>query len=271
MAIDLLFALSRQFPQLKHEIQAAHLKDTPQRFILRIVILSVYLSIGLTVLFLLLALRFRLPIYLVPPFFIVIFFVAFWFFFQTPRVIIQKRRREIEREVLFAGNYILTKTESGVPLFNAMIDASKAEGVASKYFKEIVGEINTGLPIERALEKARDATASDKFKLILSELVTSLKTGADISQSLRAVLKQINTEQIIEIKEYARKLNAVIMIYMVLAVALPSLGMTMFIVIASFFAFELSPPFIILILVLLTFIQFMFLSFFKAIRPVVNV
>ncbi|MBU0980192.1 MAG: type II secretion system F family protein [Nanoarchaeota archaeon] len=268
--MDLLYAIARKFPQLQHNLRAAHIRDRPQRFLMRVLMLSLYLSIGLSVLFFFMTARTPIPMYLLAIFFPVAFISSFAFFVQSPKVIIRKRKREIEKDVLFAGHYILTKIQSGVPLLNAMIDASKSPGVASKYFREIVSEINTGMPIEKALEKTRDYTASEKFKLILSELVTSLKTGSDITFSLSNVLDQINNDQRMEIKEYGKKLNALIMIYMVLAVAVPSLGMTMFIVIASFMAFELSPIFIIFILVVLFFVQFMFLTLFKSIRPMVN-
>ncbi len=200
----------------------------------------------------------------------VIFIFVFFLLIQSPRVVIRKREREINQEVLFAGRYLLVKLDSGIPLFNSLIDASSSYGIAAKYFKEIVDDINMGNPIEDALETARESCPSHYFKMILSELITSLKTGVDVSVPLRSILQQITTEQIIEIKAYGKKLNAFMMLYMVLATVMPSLGMTMFIVFAGFMGLEVGTAFIFTALLLLSFVQFIFISILRSLRPMVN-
>jgi len=133
-----------------------------------------------------------------------------------------------------------------------------------------VEDINLGVPIEDALERAREYSCSEKFKLILSELLTSLKTGADVVPSLKEVLNQITRDQIIEIKDYAKKLNAFMMLYLIIAAVIPSLGMTMFTVLAGFISLQITPMLIFLVVFLLTIVQMMFLALFKSIRPMVN-
>ncbi len=186
---------------------------------------------------------------------------------NRPAVYIKRRRKEIEKEVLFAGRFILVKIESGQPFFNALEDAAKAHGVAGKYFQEIVDDITLGTPMEDALDTAIEYTPSDKFRRILWQITNSLKTGIDVASTLRATLHQITQEQIIEIKEYGRKLNAMAMFYMLIGVIVPALGITMFIIVGSFLELQISKPYLFVALIVLAFLQFMFMSMFKSIRP----
>ncbi|MFC1800714.1 type II secretion system F family protein [Nanoarchaeota archaeon] len=202
--------------------------------------------------------------------FIVVFTLAFVFFFNSPSVYIRKREKEMDKEVLFAGRYILVKMESGVPFFNALTDASKSYGVSSKYFKEIVDDINTGTTIENALDNSVEYSASKKFKHILWQVANALKTGIDVTDSLRSVLEEITKDQLIEIQKYGKKLNSLAMFYMVVGVVMPSLGMAMFIILSSFVNIKMSGLSLAAVVVLLAFMQFMFLSMFKSIRPNVN-
>ena len=193
--------------------------------------------------------------------------------FKVVDATIYRRGKDIDREVLFAGRFLLIKLNSGQPLINAIFDASKSFGVANKYFKEIVRDIELGTPIEHALENAANYSASKKFQKILFNLTNAIKIGIDVSKSLNAVLDEISEEQLIEIQRYGKKLNSLTMFYMLLAIILPSLGMTMAVVIISmlpnmgsiadflFWAFG----------ILLIVIQFIFITMFKGIRPNVNI
>lgn len=265
------YTVEKIFPKLKTELKKAHIKNRPAEFVRKTFISTLYLSIAFLVFFFFVFGKQDISFIYLLIIFPIILIVSFWFMMQLPKVTMRKRAREIDMEVLFAGRYLLVKLESGTPLFNALIDGSKSYGVCAKYFKEIVDEITTGKPIEQALDEAREYNASEKFKLILSELVTSLKTGVDVGTSLKAILQHIASEQMIEIKDYGKKLNAYMMLYMILAIVVPSLGMTMFVVIAAFMALELSTTFILIATGGLIFIQLVFLSLFRSIRPAVNI
>ena len=61
------------------------------------------------------------------------------------------------------------------------------------------------------------------------------------------------------------------MFYMMAAIIIPSLGTTMIVVIATFMGFKLSLLVLLLGTALITFVQFMFLSIIKSIRPPMEV
>jgi flagellar protein FlaJ len=105
---------------------------------------------------------------------------------------------------------------------------------------------------------------------VLWQILNSLRTGADISKSLSNILDQIAREQIIEVKEYGRKLNPLAMFFMVVAIILPSLGITMFIVLTTFISVNIDLAALLAIALVLGFIQFMFFSMIKSSRPAVE-
>lgn len=258
-------------PKIIGYIKQAKIKQKPSEFIKKAIIASCYISFTFVILLFFLFDRLEINLFILIPIFLIIFLFSLSFISNSPKVTIRKREREINQEVLFAGRYILVKLDSGIPLYNALLDASNSYGISAKYFKEIVDDIRLGIPIEEALELTRESCPSTYFKVILTELITSIKTGVDVSVALREILKQIMKQQILEIKEYGKKMNAFMMLYMVVATIMPSLGVTMFIVMAGLMGLPLTTGVMLVILLLLALMQFMFLAVLKSMRPMVNI
>lgn len=203
------------------------------------------------------------------------FALSFVFIFNVlmrgPDGTITKRAKEVDKEILFAGRYLLIKLESGMPLINSLIEAARSYGISNKYFKEIVRDIELGTPIEKALQNAMSYTPSKKFKRILFQINNALRIGIDVRQSLEAVLEDIAQEQLIEIQRYGKKLNSFTLFYMLIAIVVPSLGLTLAVVVASLTSIEVSMTIFFVILGVLAIIQIGFITVFKAIRPKVNI
>ncbi len=262
------------FPSIKTSLRVAHSKTPPEKFVQRSVRMALYMALGITALGFFIISRGRDPatvLIILAILFSVSLLVALTFLLNSPKGQISKRRKEIDREVLFAGRYLMIKIESGAPLVNTLNDASKSYGILGKYFKEIVDDINTGVPVEEALESARTYSASDKFRRILWQIVTALKTGAEITSVLKSTLQTITAEQQIEIKRYGKKLNSLMLFYMIVACVVPSLGLTMLLIISGFLNLELTTPVLWLILLFLAFVQSAFIMMVKAARPTVEI
>jgi len=273
LIVDFTSMILRTFPSIKINLRIAHNKNPPQKFVKRALRLSLYITLTFVVLtFFLFAKGTPLVklLFLVLIVGVVSFILVAAFMLQSPKSTIRKRQREIDKEVLFAGRYLLVKIESGTPLLNTLTDASKGFGVSAKYFKEIVDDIDTGMPMEDALENARTYNSSDKFRRILWQLVIVLKTGSEITGVLRSTLKSIASEQVIEIKRYAKKLNSLMLFYMIIGIVLPSLGLTMLLIISGFLAIELGNVVLYSILFFLGVIQTAFLIMVRAARPMVD-
>lgn len=267
---NLVQRISSFFPKLKKEIRIAHLKITPQEFVYKSLKSSLPFSLGLTVLFFFVADKAGLPLILIPAVFIILFFLVFNFEFLKLKGKIAQRQKEIDQEVLFVGQFLLIKLYSGRPLLNALVDTSESYGVASKYMKEIVNDISTGSSLEDALENAMIYSPSEKFRKILFHVNNALKLGIDVTGPLNSVLEEITAEQDIEIKRYGKKLNTVVIFYMLAAVVMPSIGMTIFIVISSFINFTISVTHFLVVILFIVIIQITFIAVFKSVRPTVN-
>lgn len=263
--------ISKKFPLLKKQLRTAKMNIEPEDFIKKALQGAIYLSLGFTLVIFFVSGALNIPLILLPIFFGVFMFLFFNFNMVSVQGKISKRRKEIDRDVLFAGKYLLVKLNGGQPLVNALMDASKSYGVASVYFKEIVREIELGKSVEEALDTAIEYNPSAKFKKILFQINNALKIGIDVTKFLEATLSEIAEEQLIEINRYGKKLNSITLFYMLLAVVLPSLGLTIAIVVLSFSNVDVNMVLFSVILFFLTILQLMFLVIYKSIRPNINI
>lgn len=269
--MSLVKNITSKHPELKRKLKIAHIDQTPEQYVkLRIRGAFVY-SIGLSILAFMYIDRQNLPWILLPVAFVLFYFLFFSFLMHSVDASIARRKKQIDKEVLFAGRFLMIKLNTGQPLINALVDASKSYGVGSKYFREIVQDIELGTPLEESLEKAIDYTPSDKFQRILFQISNALKIGIDVTQFLENVLDEISNEQLLEIQRYAKKLNSITLFYMLMAIVIPSLGFTVIMVISSIVNLALGPSSFAIFLGALLMLQVMFLIIFKAARPQVAI
>lgn len=268
--VDLVRQIAIVFPHLKEELRKAHIKQTSEKFIKKTIELAGMLTIGTGIL-----LFFIFEVAGVSfAYFLLIFPIClvgyFFFLLQAPKNIISKRKRELDQEVLFAGRFLLVKVNSGRPLLNALIEGSQSYGVSSKYFKEIVEDINLGTPIESALENAVKYSPSEKYRRILFQINTALKVGIDVSIPLTNVIEEITNEQFTEIQRYGKKLNSLALFYMLIAIVLPSIGMAIFVVVGGLLGLPIDRNIFMVVIGVLMIVQLIFISIFKTTRLSVN-
>ncbi len=271
--IDFTRFVLKIFPSIKTNLKIAHYRKNPEQFVKSSLRLSLYAALTFTILaFFLLAKKVPLPalMLLMPAVFLASLVFTALFIINSPKAAIRKRQREIDKEVLFAGRYLLVKIDSGTPLIKTIEDASKSYGVSAKYFGEIIHDINTGIPLEKALENARSYNSSEKFKRVLWQIVTALKTGSEVTGVLRSTLKAIASEQSIEIKSYGKKLNSLMLFYMVVGCVAPSLGLTMLVIISGFLNLEFTNTVFYTILFFLSVVQVAFIIMVRSVRPMVQ-
>jgi len=262
--------IAKAFPGLKMKLKQAGMEDKSEDFIKKTFVSAFYMTTGLVVTsFLVLA---KLNVLKGVLFFIVpiIFSVMFFYMIRLPDVRISKKEKEISKEIVFAGRFLIIELESGVPLYNAMLNVSKNYEVLGKYFKEITDKIDFGTSMEDALNEAVEFIPSNDFRKILWQMINSIRTGSNVAKSLYSAMEQITKDQITEVNKYGKKLNPLAMFYMIIAVILPSLGMTMLIILSSFIQFELSLTILLALTGFLGFVQFMFIAMVKFSRPAIE-
>jgi len=270
-ALNTIFQrVAKAAPMLKMKLKQAGIDDKPEDFIKKTFVSAFYMTTGLVVALFLVLAKFNVLKGIMFVFVPVIFFVMFFYMIRLPDLKISRKEKDISKEIVFAGRFLIVELESGVPLYNAMVNVSKNYEVIGRYFKEITDKIDLGTSMEDALNEAVEFIPSNDFRKILWQIINSIRTGSNVAKSLYSVMEQITKDQITEVNKYGKKLNPLAMFYMIVAVILPSLGMTMLIILSSFIKFELSLTILLALAGFLGFVQFMFISMVKFSRPAIE-
>jgi pilus assembly protein TadC len=263
--------LASRYPLLHKKLATAHISETPEAYVRRNLVSAAMITGIFTFASAMLILGFGKSPLWIPVALIVGALGSFQLFMARADIKIRKMAKDIDRDVLFAGRFLLIKLNSGRPLINAITDASNSYGVANHYFKEIAREIDMGTPLEQALENASRYSPSARMQRILFQISNALKIGIDVTNYLEAILDEIAEEQLMEIKNYGHKLASITLFYMLFAIVIPSLGITMFIVAASLINIKVDFMLFIVFLFMLIIIEFVFITIFRQIRPNVNI
>jgi len=259
--------VARTLPNLKYNLKKAGMNYKPEVFIKRTFLSAFYMTTGFVTFMGLILAKFAVLKGIMILFVPIIFFILFSYMLKLPDVKISKKAKGITKEIVFAGRHLVIELESGVPLYNALINVSKNYEFIGKYFKDITNKVDLGKSMEDALTEAVEFIPSDDFRRLLWQILNSIRTGSNVGRSLTSTLEQIAREQTIEVNKYSRKLNPFAMFYMIIAVILPTLGTTMLVVFTSFVDIQINLTIFMVIAGMLAFMQFMFLSMIKFSRP----
>lgn len=258
------------FPTLKTQLRIAHIPYTTIQFVNKNLKISAIYALMFTALSFFVLKKAKLPLFFLVLAYLIFFVLMFQYSLAGVKAKIKKREREIDKEVLFVGRYLLVKLYSGRPLLNALVETANSRGIAAKYMKEVVDDISTGSTIEDALNNAMIYSPSEKLRKILFQVNNALQLGIDVTGPLESVLEEITKELELEIKKYGKKLNTLVIFYMLAAVIVPSLGMAMFIVISSFLNFPITFRGLLIFVFFIVVLQFIFMTLFRSIRPSTN-
>ncbi len=256
---------------LKKRLRMAKIAGTPEQYVKKSFKAAVMIALATAFFAFIILSKEKLSIFLPILVGLVIGFGFFKISMKKVDVRIRKRAKDIDKEVLFAGRFLLIKLNSGKPLINAIEEASSGFGAATEYFQDIMRDIQLGTPLETALERATEYCPSNHLKKILFQITNALKIGVDVTNFLDAILDEIAEEELTEILRYGKKLSSLTMFYMLGAIIVPSLGMTLFVVIASLISIELNMVSFSIIAVFLAILQFVFITLFRAARPNMDV
>ncbi|MGC8812771.1 MAG: type II secretion system F family protein, partial [Candidatus Aenigmatarchaeota archaeon] len=178
-------------------------------------------------------------------------FVVFYYIILYPKMILIKKIRLLERDLLYALRHLLIQVRSGVTLFNALVSVAAGDyGLVSEEFEEAVREINAGVSEIEALENMSWRNPSLYFRRVIWQLVNGMRAGSDIAVTLREIVNGLAIDQRIEIRRYGAQLNPMALMYLMTAVIIPTLGITFLIILSSFFGLSFLPMDILLYLIL---------------------
>lgn len=186
---------------------------------------------------------------------------------RYPTVQAEKRKRDMERDMLFVLRELLIKLKSGISLFDAMIGIAKAKhGEISNEFETTTQEITAGIAQVEALNRMAMRTPSKNLRRIIWQMANALRAGADISETINAIVEDMSQEQRVTIKNFGSQMNPLAMIYMMMNIIMPTMGITFMIVLNSFMSLPINETIFVVIALFLFMFQFMFIGMLKTKR-----
>lgn len=198
--------------------------------------------------------------------------VSFMYVLMYPKVLINRKVRELEKNMLFAMRHMLIQAKSGITLFDSMVSVSKGRyGLVSQEFNDAVRKISTGWRDVDALEDMALRNPSLYFRRSLWQISNALRAGADIAQTLDSIIKDLSSEQRIKVRQYGSQLNPLAFMYMMFGVIMPSLGISLLVSLSSFTGFGIDPMYFWGIIAFLVIFKFNFIGIVKSKRPAVEV
>ena len=203
---------------------------------------------------------------------IIISLISFMYIMFYPKLLIVRKVKDLENNLLYGLRHLTIQVKSGVSLFDALVSVSRQNyGNLSNEFGLCTKKISTGVPEDRALEELALKNPSLHFRRVIWQIINSTKAGTDLGDTLESIVNNISSEQRIAIRKYGSQLNPLAMMYMMLAVIIPSLGITFLIILSSFSGFPITRTIFFGILLLLIVFQFAFIGIIKNRRPSIGV
>ena len=99
------------------------------------------------------------------------------------------------------------------------------------------------------------------------QITNAMKAGSDVASSLEAIVNSLTQEQIIAIRRYGQELSPFTLMYMLIAVIMPTLGITFMIILSSFAGIKIPDITFPAILLVLTVFQYFYMGVIKTKRP----
>ncbi len=168
--------------------------------------------------------------------------------FYYPKIKKQNDYASFSKELPYALRQLATELRSGRSLFDSLDSVASSDyGILSLEFSRVLEEIKYGESTENAFLNLEKRVDSKALSRTIYEILTSLRIGANLSNSLSIIADDVNFDIRMKLKEYSEKLNAFIMIYTFLAILAPVILLTMLLA-ASVVIGDLVPGDLILVL-----------------------
>ena len=198
--------------------------------------------------------------------------MIFLYYALYPKIFAGKIKERVDQELVFVLKDMLVQISSGVPLLDSMqIIARSDYGIVSSEFEETARQIGVGIPIEDALQNMALRTESEFMRKAIWQLVNGYKAGASLKNVLRNLVESMVVAQTNEIRSYAQELNMWILVYMMLAVAAPTIGATLMVVLSAVAGVGITPALFVTMILTVLVVQIVLIGFVKSRRPVVSV
>lgn len=157
---------------------------------------------------------------------IILMFYVFILYY--PQIKEQQNYSDINQELPYALRHMGIELRAGKGLHDSMITIRDAEyGSLSLEFNRALEEIKFGKSTEAALLDMSHRIKSQGLTIAIQQIISTLRVGGNLSNSLNIIAKDITFDMNIKLKEYSQKLNSFILIYTFIAILAPTISLVM--------------------------------------------
>ena len=165
-----------------------------------------------------------------------------------PKLKRKRQYNDLNLELPYALRHMGTELKSGKGLYDTLTTISNSNyGSLSQEYKRVLEEIKYGKSTEESLQNMVKRVNSDGLKRTTQQIITTLRIGSNLANSLNIIAEDITFDMQIKLKEYSQKLNGFILIYTFIAILGPVILLIMLMA-ASTIMGDIVPGSLILIL-----------------------
>jgi flagellar protein FlaJ len=193
--------------------------------------------------------------------------VGFIYVLFIPNLKISRTRRGVDKNLEYMLKDMQIQLTAGIPLFDIFVNVgSGGYGECSVVCSNVVAEVQGGKSIVNVLDEFGMLSASEYLRRVFWQIVNALKTGSNVGVSLKMISNELREEKENKITEYAQELSLWSLIYMIAVIVLPSMGVTLILILSSFLGGAMITEMIFWVIL----IGVIFISIIRSKRPDVN-
>lgn len=261
--------LERLFPDTSSDLARTDLQIGAKNFLTACAISSFLYAVFFTAVLSLLGLYSGSFSILLSAFIFIMLFAMFAFATSlSPKIVLMQKTAELDESLILALRYILLQVSSGSSLYESMVNVAKSNyGLVSFEFKKVIQRINSGDSEVEALEKIALNSGSEFLSRACWQILTSLRSGSSLAASISSVVELLLNDRERKIKNYSAEMNLFVLLYLLFAAAIPTLGVTFLVIFSSLGGSNIGELEIFGIIILAFITQIVLIGFVKSRTP----
>ncbi|MBN2250445.1 MAG: type II secretion system F family protein [Candidatus Altiarchaeota archaeon] len=195
--------------------------------------------------------------------------LAFLYVMFIPSLKIARKKNAIDKNLEYMLKDMQIQLTAGIPLFDIFVNvANGGYGECSVVCNDVVRDVQSGKSIVNVLDEFGLLSASEYMRRVFWQIVNAMKTGSNVGVSLKMISTEIREEKENRITSYSQELGLWSLIYMIFVIVLPSMGVTLILILSSFLgSATITETVFWVILAAIFFFQIIFISIIRNKRP----
>ncbi|MFT4312368.1 MAG: type II secretion system F family protein [Candidatus Woesearchaeota archaeon] len=190
---------------------------------------------------------------------------------KHPLSLAKSKAKETDKTLLYALRDLSLQINSGNTAYTALSNVAKSKyGGASEQLEFLVRDMRVGKPLEESIRHRITLTQSEYLRKAYWQLLNSFRAGSNLKEGLESVIAELDRKQRHDIDNYAKELNLWSLIYMLFSVAIPTIGLTMLVILSSFAGYSITEGTFFFFIGACVFVQIILIILVKMRRPVVQ-